>query len=384
MSRVQLDSRTMPNEATVGFWSYAHDDNILDGDAILDLARHIKEEYSLLAGEPLEIFIDRDGIAWGEEWRERIDSSLSQTIFFIPIITPRYFTRHECRRELLEFAAKAKGLGVDELLLPILYVEVADLSPESDDEVVALVAKTQYVDWHETRLLEPASRGYRAAVNSLARRLQEIASKVAEVQFNRELNADLDADGGSGIADLVERITKVLPDWLEAVMAEKTVEVQAQATLNHGLAQIDKLRRAGAPAFLDFGCTNALGQGDASHCGTRTKRCQGVSGTDTELDPLVSGLARLVREHPEAFQLALPIREGIDEAMTEIRAGKRLDQVLTKNPRVKGLMQIFAEMRHLGRVFQKCHAILVDRARTATEGNEIVERWDTELRLPTT
>jgi hypothetical protein len=74
----------MSSETAYGFWSYAHEDNELDGGNILVLAHLIKEEYNLLSGEPLELFIDRDGIAWGEEWRKRIDSSLVQTTFFIP------------------------------------------------------------------------------------------------------------------------------------------------------------------------------------------------------------------------------------------------------------------------------------------------------------
>jgi hypothetical protein len=53
----------------------------------------------------LEVFLDRDSIRWGEEWRERIDSAVAGTTFFIPIVTPRYFLRKECRRELLSFWA---------------------------------------------------------------------------------------------------------------------------------------------------------------------------------------------------------------------------------------------------------------------------------------
>jgi hypothetical protein len=55
----------MPNEVAAGFWSYARDDNKSDGGAILELARLIKEEYELLSGDPLELFVDRDSIAWG-------------------------------------------------------------------------------------------------------------------------------------------------------------------------------------------------------------------------------------------------------------------------------------------------------------------------------
>jgi hypothetical protein len=163
------------NEAAVGFWSYAHEDDLLDGGNILQLSRLIMEEYNLLSGEPLNLFVDSNDIAWGQQWRERIDSSLAETTFFIPIITPRYFTRPECRRELLEFAAKAKMLGVEELLLPILYIEMRDLSAENPDEAIALVARTQYVGWHTNRLLDAGSQEYRIAVNALAQRLLDMS-----------------------------------------------------------------------------------------------------------------------------------------------------------------------------------------------------------------
>ena len=101
----------MSNRAAAGFWSYAHDDDELDSGGILKLARHIEEEYNLLSGEPLELFIDHDSIAWGNEWRQRINYALAKPTFFIPIITPRYFTRPECRRELLALLRKRKALA---------------------------------------------------------------------------------------------------------------------------------------------------------------------------------------------------------------------------------------------------------------------------------
>ena len=187
------------------------------------------EEYNLLSGEPLNLFVDRNDIAWGEEWRARINSSLAEATFFIPIITPRYFTRPECRRELLEFAAKAEILGAKELLFPILYVETSGLSGENPDEAIALVARAQYVDWRKNRLLESRSGEYRTAVNSLAHRLLAIARHVAEVQLKRDLSSDPEGDVTDGVADIVTRIEALLPDWLDAVMTSKTINAQILA-----------------------------------------------------------------------------------------------------------------------------------------------------------
>lgn len=276
------------------------------------------EEYNLLSGEPLELFVDHDSIAWGEEWRTRVDSSLAQTTFFIPIITPRYFMRSECRRELLEFAAKAKGLGVGELLLPILYVEIENLSAENPDEAIALVARTQYVDWHKTRLLDSKSRDYRAAANSLARHLLQIARNVAETQFNRELNADPEDDGTDGLTDLVTKIMALLPEWLDAILEDRFNDAQAVATWNQYKEQHNKLKKAHAPASAVLSVQMRMAREMLPLAERGQKAARVYLMRTIELDPLVSALARLVSEHPASFPLVMPVRNAIDEAMVGV------------------------------------------------------------------
>src|SRR5690349_8733979 len=118
----------MAIEAVAGFWSYAHADNKASRGEILQFAEEIGDEFDLMTGRELCIFVDRDDIAWGDNWRERIDTGLKGTTFFMPIITPRYFVREECRRELRLFTSQAKSLGLIEFLLPILYVPTAALT----------------------------------------------------------------------------------------------------------------------------------------------------------------------------------------------------------------------------------------------------------------
>jgi hypothetical protein len=364
----------MDDESVVGFWSYTHEDNKLDGGAILDLSRKVMEEYNLLSGEPLKLFVDNDSIAWGQEWRARIDLALAQTTFFIPIITPRYFTRPECQRELLEFAAKAKSLGVEDLLLPILYIETPDLSDESPDEAVALVARTQYVDWRANRLLEPGSREYRTAVNSLARRLLEIARQVAERQLDRELSMDLEGDAVDGIADLVAQIMRLLPDWLDAVMGEQVNDAQITATWDQHRNRLTRLKKANAPASAILATQMNVAREMLPLAERSQKDARIYLARSVELDPLVSEVARLVSEHPESFQLVMPIRDAIDEAMTQIMKGEE-----DKARGARSIQSRFDDMRHLGRIFQKCNAMWRVKSQAAKEGNAIVRRWDAEL-----
>lgn len=364
----------MNGEGAAGFWSYAHEDDKSDSGAIVQLAHLIMEEYSLLSGEPLELFIDCDSIAWGQEWRKRIDTSLAQTTFFIPIVTPRYFKRPECRRELLEFAAKAKSLGVADLLLPLIYIEMPDLSPENPDEAVVLVANTQYVDWHTNRLLEPTSREYRTAINKLASRLLEIAREVAESQLSRELDSNPEDNGVDGIADLVEKITALLPDWLDAVMSHKTTYAQMAATYEQHLDQLDKLRKRKAPMSAVLATRIRLTK-EMLPLAERQLRDTSIYLTrSVELDPFMSSLTRILAQHPDGLPLITPIKEAVDEAMIEIR---QQDERLAKG-KIE-LWQYFDRLAHLGRSFQQCRSILVEGQRYGLEGNDIVRRWDAEL-----
>jgi len=80
----------MAGLGAAGFWSYARADDEAESGRIVALARHLQEEYALLTGDALDLFVDRD-LAWGEEWRSRIDEALAGVTFFIPVVTPRFF-----------------------------------------------------------------------------------------------------------------------------------------------------------------------------------------------------------------------------------------------------------------------------------------------------
>jgi hypothetical protein len=163
----------------IGFWSYVHADDATEGGRVRKLASDLREQYALISGESIEIFVDRNAIVWGDNWREKIDSSLASILFFISVITPRYFQSAQCRRELQEFARGAERLGVRELVLPLVYVDVPALREESPtDEAIALVKTYQWVDWRDLRFEDVTSGAYRRAVASLAQCLVDANQRV--------------------------------------------------------------------------------------------------------------------------------------------------------------------------------------------------------------
>lgn len=45
-----------------GFWSYVHADDDADGGRVARLARDVVEQYEMLIGEKIGLFLDRDAL----------------------------------------------------------------------------------------------------------------------------------------------------------------------------------------------------------------------------------------------------------------------------------------------------------------------------------
>lgn len=104
----------------LAFMSYAHVDDA-DG-RLTELRKLLSTETQVQTGDEFPIFQDRDDILWGQSWDERIEKSLDEVTFLIPIVTPSFFNSKNCRGELQRFLEREKKLGRNDLVLPIYYV----------------------------------------------------------------------------------------------------------------------------------------------------------------------------------------------------------------------------------------------------------------------
>ncbi|MEU7277548.1 TIR domain-containing protein [Streptomyces sp. NPDC045431] len=211
----------MTNAQPVGFWSYTHRDDHLDGGRIVRLSERIANAFEIITGEPLEIFLDKKAIEWGDAWRMRLDSALTGTTFLIPIVTPKFLMSQECRREVITFAGHAASLGLDELLLPIHYVNVPQLTQDAEehpaDEVVELISRRQWVDWRELRLEDEDSPAYRKAVHDLARRLADIINTAPPALPIELAPLNQAEEEPPGFIEIMAEMEEALPAWYETV-----------------------------------------------------------------------------------------------------------------------------------------------------------------------
>jgi len=136
-------------EKPVAFISYAHRDN--SDDSLTRLRKYLEVIVGQQTGEDFKIFLDHD-IEWGQNWRERIEESLDEVTFLIPIVTPSFFSSEECRNELRRFLDREQQLGRKDLVLPIYYRDtelLSDKTARGSDEDAQAIHTHQYADWRQ-------------------------------------------------------------------------------------------------------------------------------------------------------------------------------------------------------------------------------------------
>ena len=147
----------------VGFFSYSRDDDQGSRGALSGLRDAIQTELSAQLGRTrtdFRLWQDKSAISLGTLWEKQISQGIKQSVFFIPIVTPRALRSQHCAYEFQAFLARETELGRDDLVFPILYIPVPALEDEKlwrDDPILRIVATRQYLDWRELRHHDPRS-----------------------------------------------------------------------------------------------------------------------------------------------------------------------------------------------------------------------------------
>lgn len=344
------------------FWSYAHEDNDRQHGRVLSLAQAIGDEFAVTTGNDLKIFVDRENLAWGELWRDRIDRALGQVPFFIAIVTPKYVKSPECRRELLAFNREAKSRDIGRLLLPILFINVKELDEKSDDEVLALIARTQYVDWRDLRLKDAGDPEVLRAINALALRMETLLGEVSET--TKEIEARSDAEQFDSLSDIVDRIHDKLPGWMDAVEFDHVEGRRWRSTVEERVSRIKRLlrsRQSGGPVLATY---KRLGADLLPIALSRLEKAKNYARLTIDLDPLVTGAIRYVSERPELAYVLDELTDGVNEAVLNIEP-----------PVEKHNWTIPPEAARYSKSADEARDAIAQSVTFVTEGNEIVLQW---------
>ncbi len=156
--------------------SYARFDDQHDDGQLTAFRERLAAEVRVQTGEDFLIFQDRNDIAWGQNWQQRIDQALDTVTLLLAIITPGFFRSPHCRGETQRFLDREHALGRGELILPVYYVSTSQLDDprrRDTDPLADALASRQYADWRDLRFEPATSPVARKAIAQLATRMRD-------------------------------------------------------------------------------------------------------------------------------------------------------------------------------------------------------------------
>jgi hypothetical protein len=96
----------------VGFFSYSREDDEAFRGSLSALRDTIQRELGAQLGRTkrnFRLWQDQEAIAPGKDWEAEITRAVEQSVFFIPIVTPRAVNSDYCKFEFSSFVARARA-----------------------------------------------------------------------------------------------------------------------------------------------------------------------------------------------------------------------------------------------------------------------------------
>jgi flagellar biosynthesis GTPase FlhF len=163
----------------IGFFSYSREDDEAFKGTLSALRGAIHRELSAQLGRSkttFHLWQDQAAISPGKEWESEIKGAIEQSVFMLPIVTPRAINSKYCKFEFESFLAREKAIGRNDLIFPILYISVAALENETkwrNDPVLSIIGRRQYIDWRPLRHLDVDTTRVREQIEALCRKIVE-------------------------------------------------------------------------------------------------------------------------------------------------------------------------------------------------------------------
>jgi hypothetical protein len=165
----------------LGFFTYSRKDD--EYSQLSALRDRIQLELRAQLGRTAKTFRlwqDKEAIPAGTLWDAAIKDAVARSVFFIPTITPAEVASKYCRLELESFLEREAQPGRDDLIFPILYIDVPNLQDSArwqKDPVLSIIAKRQYVDWRELRYLDVNSTEVSRKVGQFCTHIRDALSR---------------------------------------------------------------------------------------------------------------------------------------------------------------------------------------------------------------
>jgi len=229
----------MKRRKPAAFMSYVRSDDKYG--RLTQFRERLSDEVHIQIGEEFSIFQDREDILWGQNWKERIEESLDEVTFLIPIITPSFFKSSACRDELHRFLEREEKLGRNDLILPVYYVDSPLLNDEekrAGDDLAQVIAARQYADWRELRFEPFTSPQVDKTLARLAVQIRDALERVQALQ-----KTEVPESAASTTRRPAEDMSVPLPPDIESVIESREITRRPTAKIEPPIRVVDQMHR---------------------------------------------------------------------------------------------------------------------------------------------
>jgi len=350
-----------------GFWSYVHDDDNAENGRITELAADIKKEYELVTGEKINLFVDRASLKLGQNWSDVIGDSLANVGFFIPVLTPGYFNSTFCRHELETFVHDAVDLGVQDLIIPIVYVNVPGFFDQtSTDNLILLTSKFQGVDWTDLRFYERKSESYRRAIAAIVGRIADAIKKAeSPAPVGSVLvvdSVDESADEEPGLLDslaLHEEKMQEAPKTLDLITEQQKIITQiAEETTAEVMVINNQPRSSSAKLLSARRLAGRLAEPAENIWQLANKLSQQLHDADSGYRILLTRLPEEVTKNPESKESFCKFAQSLRAMVSSANESTQKAQVLINV--WSGMLKVSRDLRPPIRRIQQGLTIMVE------------------------
>lgn len=320
-------------------------------------------------GVEFPIFIDQTDILIGERWRQRIDRTLDSSTLLITMITPSFFKSDQCRDEVSKFRKREEALGLDDLIVPVYYVQATEMQDrDTSDEMGSDLQGRQYADWRDLRFETLDFPETRRRLAGLAKQIADRIRRPVET-----LAADRQADKkplekSPGAIEVMASMEEAFP--LLTSVLEGLTEVGSDIARIASAAAADMERGAKQP--------NAA-RGQLAAIQRYAKRLTGPAEQTTSLaaeyayqiervDAGVNGVATLIQfiSDTDELQQAIELQETLEELAEQARGGIGA---------IRSLIEVMSQQHAISSTIRSGYHAISDGFGVVVESLPQIESW---------
>lgn len=235
----------------IGFWSYSRQDDELSKARLSNLRSLLMAEIQQQYGrDRVQLFQDVSAIPHGAEWEREIRTSLGNSTFFIPIVTPNFLQSEWCCREVMIFFEREEqlfeiypDLTRRRRIFPLQLIDITGIEP-ADERVLEGLEKLQWFDFRELRHSSQDHESVHRALSKFAASIRDVLQ--VKVRSPR-MAAEIEREAAAAARAREEETAIVLRRAQEEAQSRREAEkAEAEARRGEAARAAEALRAAEA------------------------------------------------------------------------------------------------------------------------------------------